>query len=178
MLCSKTTLLQQFLRQILYLPIGPLFLQLLVQHLLTKILILLNSFVHLCFKILLCYTLLLLQIIASILHLLLRGSHYIFITFLEGVRYFFSDFYSPLLRLESNLTHHYETRFHKKYLAQTYFIDDSDETPFDDNLYSAFVQDSYPIHSGTELSFLEHFSCAAQSNPDVLHFVRSWSLPL
>lgn len=64
-----------FLRQILYLPIGLLFLQLLVKHLLTKMLILLNSFARLGFKILLCSTLLLMQIIASILHLLLRGSH-------------------------------------------------------------------------------------------------------
>lgn len=29
---------------------------------------------------------------------------------------------------------------------------------------------TYPILSGTELSFLENFSCAAQSSPDVLHF--------
>jgi hypothetical protein len=72
-----------------------------------------------------------------------------------------------------NSAHRYETRFRKKHLAHTCLLDDSpDATPFDDNLYSAFiaVQDSYPIHSGTELSFLEHIACAAQSNPDVLHF--------
>ncbi len=72
-----------------------------------------------------------------------------------------------------NPTHRYETRFRKKFTAHTCVFDNTaDDTPFDDNLYSAFiaVQDSYPIHSGTELSFLEHFSCAAQSNPDVLHY--------
>jgi hypothetical protein len=72
-----------------------------------------------------------------------------------------------------NSNQHYETRFCKKHLGNTCFLEDSsDDVSFDENLYSAFIsmQDSHPIHSGTELSFLEHFSCAAQSNPDVLHF--------
>jgi hypothetical protein len=72
-----------------------------------------------------------------------------------------------------NSTHRYETRFRKKFIAHTCVFDTTtSDTPFDENLYSAFiaVQDSYPIHSGTELSFLEHFSCTAQSNPDVLHY--------
>ncbi len=43
---------------------------------------------------------------------------------------------------------------------------------FDADLYSAFisVQDSYPIHSTSDLPFLEHLSCAAGTNPDVLHY--------
>jgi hypothetical protein len=51
-------------------------------------------------------------------------------------------------------------------------FDTSLETPFDENLYSAFiaVQDLYPISSSTELSFIEHYACAALSNPDVLHY--------
>jgi hypothetical protein len=41
-----------------------------------------------------------------------------------------------------------------------------------DDLYSAFisVQDSYPIHSTSDLPFLEHYSCAASTNPEVLHY--------
>jgi hypothetical protein len=43
---------------------------------------------------------------------------------------------------------------------------------FGANLYSAFilVQDSYPIHSTSDLPFLEHLSCAAGTNSDVLHY--------
>jgi hypothetical protein len=58
-----------------------------------------------------------------------------------------------------NAGHCYETRFRQKHLAHTCFIDDSSaDTPYDDNLYSAFisVQDSHPIQSGSELCFLEH----------------------
>jgi hypothetical protein len=58
-------------------------------------------------------------------------------------------------------------------MATTCVTESTDnETPFDTNLYFAFIaaQDSFPIHSGTELSFLEHLSCAAHTNPDVLHF--------
>jgi hypothetical protein len=69
--------------------------------------------------------------------------------------------------------HSYDTRFRRKFMATTCVTESNDnETPFDTNLYSAFIaaQDSFPIHSGTELSFLEHLSCAAHTNPDVLHF--------
>jgi hypothetical protein len=107
-----------------------------------------------------------------LLYLLLRGSHLLHYLQRESNNSFPVD-YSTSTRPGWNSTHRYVTRFRKKHLAHTCLIDDSsDATPLDKNLYSAFiaVQDSYPIHSGTELSFLEHFSCAAQSNPDVLYF--------
>jgi hypothetical protein len=72
-----------------------------------------------------------------------------------------------------NSTHCYETRFQEKFTAHTSIFDTtSNTTPFDADLYSAYIaiQDSYLIHSSTDISFLEHYACAAQSNPDVLHF--------
>ncbi len=66
-----------------------------------------------------------------------------------------------------NLTHRYETRFREKFTAHTCIFDTtSNTTPFDADFYSAYIaiQDSYLIHSSTDISFLEHYACAAQSN--------------
>jgi hypothetical protein len=70
-----------------------------------------------------------------------------------------------------NSDHRYESRFHKRFTALT-SIDDASTAPFDESLYSAFisVQDSYPIHSITDISFIECYACAAPSNPDILHY--------
>jgi len=70
-----------------------------------------------------------------------------------------------------NASHGYDTQLHKKILANTATASDL-SSPFDDDLYSAFisVQDSYPIHLSSDLYFLKHFSCAAHTNPDVLHY--------
>jgi hypothetical protein len=71
-----------------------------------------------------------------------------------------------------NSNHQYATRFRQKFIANTCFPNNESITPFDDDVYSAFiaVQNSHPISSDNELSFLEHLACAASSNPDVLHF--------
>jgi hypothetical protein len=74
-----------------------------------------------------------------------------------------------------NSYHRYQTRFRQRHIANTAILDTTEssiDTPFDASLYAAFiaVQDSYPITSSTELSFLEHYACASQTNPDVLHY--------
>jgi hypothetical protein len=71
-----------------------------------------------------------------------------------------------------NQGHRYETRFRQHFTALTAITDETSTTPFDESLYSAFIsiQDSYPIHSSSDLNFLEHYACAAQSNLDVLHY--------
>jgi hypothetical protein len=71
-----------------------------------------------------------------------------------------------------NRAHHYETRFRKRFTTLTTVLDETSSTPFDESLYLAFisVQDFYPINSSSELSFLEHYACAAKSNSDVLHY--------
>jgi hypothetical protein len=71
-----------------------------------------------------------------------------------------------------NYNHPYQTRFKKKLIANTSFIDDSAETPFNEDLYSAFtaVQSSHPQPSDNEFPFLQQYACAASSNPDVLHY--------
>ena len=71
-----------------------------------------------------------------------------------------------------NSNHPYGTRFKQKLIANTCSFEEITETPFDTDLYSAFiaVQNSHPISSDHELSFLEHYSCAASTNPDVLHY--------
>jgi hypothetical protein len=80
---------------------------------------------------------------------------------------------SSQLRTGWNSHHAYETRFKKKVLANTALPTiDTALTSLDDNLVSSLitVQDSYPIHSGTNIPYLEHLSYAAKSNPDVLHY--------
>jgi len=71
-----------------------------------------------------------------------------------------------------NPDHPYSTRFCQRYLALPAETSTESNTPIDDSLYSAFIsiQDSYPIHSPPESNFLEHYACAASSNPDVLHY--------
>ncbi len=80
--------------------------------------------------------------------------------------------HSAPLRSGWNINQPYATRFRQKFIANTCPITDSATTTYDDNSYSAFIstQDSYPISSNNELSFLEHLACAASSNPDVLHY--------
>jgi len=70
-----------------------------------------------------------------------------------------------------NASHGYDTHFQKKILANTASTSDFSSS-LDHDLYSAFIsaQDFYPIHSTSDLSFLEHFSCVASTNPDVLHY--------
>jgi hypothetical protein len=74
-----------------------------------------------------------------------------------------------------NLDHNYSTHFKKRHLANIATFHDTSsivDTPFDESLYKAFiaVQDSFPIHSSTYLSFLEHYACASHTNPNVLHY--------
>jgi hypothetical protein len=70
-----------------------------------------------------------------------------------------------------NASHTYATRFRQKFMAYSAIVP-RPSSSFDADLYSAFisVQDSYPIHSTSDLPFLEHLSCAAGTNPDVLHY--------
>jgi hypothetical protein len=79
---------------------------------------------------------------------------------------------SPTTHPSWNANHKYEMRFRKKFITATVTSSDQDNptTPFD--LFEAFiaVQDSYPMHSETNLPFLEYISCAACTNPDVLHY--------
>jgi hypothetical protein len=82
---------------------------------------------------------------------------------------------NPTLRSGWNPCHNYNTRFkqhHSANLAALSFNDNSSETPFDESQCNAFIsiQDSYPIKSSTDLSFLEHYACTAKSNHDVLHY--------
>jgi hypothetical protein len=80
----------------------------------------------------------------------------------------------PTIRPGWNSGHKYETPFHKKYVAATVTSTDRNNpsTLFDPDLFAAFiaVQNSYPMHSSTDLPFLEYISCAARMNPDVLHY--------
>lgn len=74
-----------------------------------------------------------------------------------------------------NLDHNYSTHFKKRHLANIATFHHTSsivDTPFDESLYKAFiaVQDSFPIHSSTYLSFLEHYACASHTNPNVLHY--------
>jgi hypothetical protein len=74
-----------------------------------------------------------------------------------------------------NPHHRYETRFKQQHMANVCSTNDNyddDTIPFDMDLYSALiaVQNSYPIHSGHDISFLEHYACTAQTNPNVLHY--------
>jgi hypothetical protein len=91
-------------------------------------------------------------------------------TILPSQRETFSSPIAP--RSGWNHNHHYETRFRQWFTAFTTILDNDNTTPSDESLYSAFisVQDSYPIHSSSDISFLEHIACAAPSNPDVLHY--------
>lgn len=60
----------------------------------------------------------------------------------------------------------------RKHQVNSAILHQSVDTPLDGNLYSALitVQDSYPVHLGTHLSYLEHYSCATQTNPDTVHY--------
>jgi len=81
---------------------------------------------------------------------------------------------SPTTHPGWNANHKYEMRFRKKFIPATVTSSDQDNptTPFDPDLFEAFiaVQDSYPMHSEINLPFLEYISCAARTNPDVLHY--------
>jgi hypothetical protein len=70
-----------------------------------------------------------------------------------------------------NGSHGHNTRFRKKISATTASTSDMASSLHDD-LYSAFisVQDSYPNHSTSDLPFLEHYSCAASTYPDVMDY--------
>ncbi len=81
---------------------------------------------------------------------------------------------SSSFQRESN-NNRYQTRFRQRHIANAAILDTTEssiDTPFDASLYAAFiaVQDSYPINPSTELLFLEHYACASQTNPDVLHY--------
>jgi len=71
-----------------------------------------------------------------------------------------------------NSNHQYQTRFKQKFHANHCISEELSTNPFDDNLYEAFiaVQNSQPMPSDNELNFLEHYACAASTNPDVLHY--------
>jgi hypothetical protein len=71
-----------------------------------------------------------------------------------------------------NSNHQYQTRFKQKFHANHCISEELSTNSFDDNLYEAFiaVQNSQPMPSDNELNFLEHYACAASTNPDVLHY--------
>jgi len=68
-----------------------------------------------------------------------------------------------------NSNHQYQTRFKQKFHANHCISEELSTNPFDDNLYEAFiaVQNSQPMPSDNELNFLEHYACAASTNPEI-----------